>query len=514
MKRKYFTACAAVAFALTTQADVKLASLFTNNMVIQRETQAPVWGRADAGKKVTVSASWGAKAETVAGNDGKWIVKLQTPEAGGPYSLSVKGNNTINLKNILSGDVWLCSGQSNMQFTVGKVINAEEEIEAANYPLIRYFAVDRIATNEPREKCNGNWTPCLPSTVKWFSAVAYFTGRDLHKKLDIPIGLINSSWGGTGVEAWTDKTVQLDDNYTVVTIADMDAEAKTYVYAEAKAVHAKALAKWKTTPKNKRKPWQPQMVPHPYQSQHYPGNLYKGMINPLIPFAIKGSIWYQGEHNTQNSVMAEHYRVNLARLIGNWRDAWKMDFPFYFVQLPNYTKAQKQPVEGGTWPVIRDSFVHVLKTVGNTGMAVTIDIGDAKDIHPRNKQVVGKRMASEILNRTYGKKTPTSPIYSSSVIEGNKVVISFEYSGIGLQAKDGVLKTFAIAGADKKFVAAQAVIEQRDGHDVVVAWSDAVEKPLFVRYAWANNPAEANLFTKEGFPASPFRTDTRSLSKR
>ncbi len=480
MHIKSLIATAAVALTTAVRADVKPAQLFTDNMVIQRETEAPVWGWADAGEQVTVSGSWGAKASSTADANGKWMVKLQTPEAGGPYDLTFKGNNTVVRKDVLSGDVWLCAGQSNMQLTVSKANNSNEEAAKATFPNIRHFRVGKNASVKPAKDSKGSWSVCSPNTVKRFSATAYFTGRGLHKELNVPIGLINSSWGATSIEAWTALEVQKDDPAVQNIMSEMDKNA-----AQKKKIKKK----------------------------NYPGKLFNGMVHPLIPFAIKGAIWYQGEANSHEHIRAEHYRIQLDRLISNWRNAWEQDIPFYFVQLPNFKAAQKNPVETqNVWPVTRDSFIYVLKNTTDTGMAVTIDIGLSKNIHPKNKQDVGARMASTILNKTYGKSTPTSPIFKSCNIIGNKAVIAFDYTGAGLSSKGGELKTFAIAGADKQFVWADAKIEKKDGINVVVVSSNKVKTPVAVRYAWADNPDQCNLYSKEGFPTSPFRTDDWSLA--
>ncbi len=499
------------------QADVKPAQLFTDNMVIQRETNAPVWGWAEAGEKVTVSASWGAEAATTADKDGKWMIKLQTPEAGGPHEIAFTGKNATTCKNVLSGDVWLCSGQSNMEMDVSRCNNPEEEAENSDFPSIRHFKVVRNATKVPAKDCAGDWHICSRETVKSFSAIAYFTGRDLHKELDIPIGLINSSWGGSSVETWTSVEAQKDDPLVKAQIKMYDAYAAKYKQRKARNYFDKAIKEWKEAVKKaeaekKSPPSRPTPMPDPHKHKNCPSNLYNGMINPLVPYAVKGAIWYQGETNSNKVSKAEHYRVQLARLIKSWRAVWNQDLPFYFVQLTNYMKPQSKPVEAeNCWPVTRESFVHVLRNVPDTGMVVAIDTGEEDDIHPKNKQDVGKRMASTILNKTYGKDTPTCPIYMTHRIDGDKIIITFEYTGSGLAVKgEGEeLKTFAIAGADRNFVWAEAKI---NGNDVIVC-SDQVRGPVAVRYAWADNPIDCNLYSNEGFPATPFRTDDWDLTK-
>jgi len=497
----------------TVLADIKPAGLFMDNMVIQRETQAPVWGTADAGEQVTVTGSWGESAQTVADKAGKWSVKLQTPAAGGPYTISFQGKNGVELENVLSGDVWLCSGQSNMQVPVRSTTGAAENIADANYPQIRSFAVARIPVLQEADDCGGEWRVCSPKTARDFSAVAYFTGRELHKNLDVPIGLLTSRWGGTDIEAWTPWTEQAEDSFALASKAEFDEKAKGYSPEKAQARYEQLLTRWKkkvaeAKEKKKRAPRKPTLGSDPHLNQNYPGNLYNGMIHPLAPFAVKGALWYQGENNAQDMAEAEHYRVQLARMVTSWRKVWDQDFPFYSVQLPNFKDPQVNPVElDHAWAMIRESFVHAGEITPDVFTCTMIDLGEAKNIHPRNKEDVGIRMASTILNKTYGKGTPTTPFMKSFKIEGDKVVIQFDDTGSGLVAKGGDLKTFAIAGADKKFVWADAEIVTRNGVEYVAVSSAEVKEPVAVRYAWADNPAECNLYSKEGFPASPFRTD-------
>ena len=501
------------ALSFTAMADVKLAGLFTDNMVIQRETQAAVWGWAEAGEAVSVAGSWGETANTTTDAAGKWKVALQTPVAGGPHTITVTGKNKIQLQNVLSGDVWLCSGQSNMQWTVAQSANADEEAATANYSQIRHLTVGRNSAAEAAADSKGNWTICSPATVKNYSATAYFTGRELHQNLNVPIGLLTSAWGGTCVEAWTSWAEQADDTFAQQRKAGLDAQASKYSPEEAQARYDQQVKGWQkkataAKAQKKRAPRRPRLQTDPRLNQNYPGNLYNGMIHPLLSFAIKGAVWYQGESNAKSLKSAHHYRVQLDRMIRNWRQDWGQDFPFYAVQLPNFKQAQVQPVElDNIWPVIRESFVHVAQNTPDAATCTMIDVGEAKNIHPKNKQDVGRRMASTILNKTYGKGTPTTPFMKSFTVEGRKIVIRFDYTGSGLMAKGRELKSFAIAGADGVFVDAAAKIVTRDGADCVAVLAAGVKQPVALRYAWADNPAECNLYSKEGFPASPFRTD-------
>jgi len=507
------------AVASVAMADIKPAGLFTDNMVIQRETEAPVWGWGDTGEKVTVSGSWGETASTTVGEAGKWTVTLQTPPAGGPFTITIEGNNTVELKNILSGDVWLCSGQSNMQWPVSKALNPAEEAAAADYPQIRSFMVGRVPMTKEAADCQGAWTVCSPETVSDFSATAYFTGRELHKNLNVPIGLLTSCWGGTCVEAWTPLADQSEDAFALQRKAALDTRAEAYTPEQAKVRFEQQLRSWEqksaeAKARKKRAPRRPRLQTDPRLNQNYPGNLYNGMIHPLLSYGIKGAIWYQGEANAKSIESASHYRVQLGRMISTWRREWGQDFPFYAVQLPNFKKPQVNPVEADNiWPMIRESFVHVTQKIPDAYTATMIDVGEAGNIHPKNKQDVGLRMASTILNKTYKKNTPTTPFVESFKVEDGKFVFTFDYTGSGLVARGGELKAFAIAGMDRQFVHADAVIETRNGVDCVVVSSATVEKPAAVRYAWADNPAECNLYSKEGFPASPFRTDSWDNAK-
>ena len=487
------------------RADVRLASLFSDNMIVQRETSAAFWGWAQPGEKIAVTASWGAAASTTAAADGAWRLILKTPAAGGPFTITVKGQNTLELKNVLSGEVWLCSGQSNMGMTVNSVTNASLEIAAANYPQIRLLSVKLTTANEPQKECTvRGWDVCASNTVGSFTAAGYFFGRKLHKDLKVPVGLINSSWGGTCIEAWTSWDAQKDDPAMQALKQSWDERDKTYTpEADKKQFEAakQALAVWQKGDKKTTAP-RPRLQGQPRKSQNYPANLYNAMIHPLVPFAIKGAIWYQGEGN---SGRAKEYRNQMERLIVNWRTQWGSEFPFYFVQLPNFMAPWQNPVEDGGWPQIRESFAKTAKEVPNTGMAITIDIGEEKDIHPKNKQDVGDRLARVALRKTYGLKgfAWNGPVAESCTFKDGKAVIRFDNGGAPLAVKGGgTLLGFALTGADGLTVHADAVIE---GKNTVAVTSPKVPQPVVVHYAWANNPVGVNLANAEGLPASPFR---------
>jgi sialate O-acetylesterase len=497
-----------LAFALPiapAAADVKLAAIFGDHMVVQQGAPAPVWGWADPGE--TVSVTLGDRTgKATADASGKWVIKLEALPAGGPHTLKVQGKNALERTDVLVGEVWLCSGQSNMGMTVSGCLNFDAEAKAADFPKLRMYTVARKTAEEPQADVPGDWKASGPQTVGGFSAAAYFFGRRLHQELGVPVGLINSSWGGTPIQAWTG----VKTHEAVPELAPMLESLKKSIEAwdpeKAKARYEQQVADWKKKSDEAKaagKPFaarRPNAPLDPKLSQNSPGRLYNAMIAPLVPYAIRGAIWYQGEANAGNGPL---YAVQLKAMIGEWRSNWGSEYPFLFVQLPNYQKPQEKPVEGG-WADIREAFLKTLTAVPNTGMAVTIDVGEADNIHPKDKQTVGFRLAQWALAKTYGKPlVPCGPLYKGMKKEGNTIVCEFDCVGGGLVAKDGEkLKGFAIAGADKQFVWAEAKVA---GQAVVVSSPD-VKDPAAVRYAWASNPA-CNLFNKEGLPASPFRTD-------
>ncbi len=488
--------------ALPARADVRLPGFFTDHMVLQRDMPVPIWGWADPGEKVVVSL--GEKtAETTASPEGKWTVKLESMSAGGPHVLKVSGNNTIELKDVLVGEVWLASGQSNMAMSVSGCRDFEQEKAAADLPQIRHVTIARSPAETPQDDCQGQWQVCSPETVGGFSGTAFFFGRELHRELGVPVGLINSSWGGTPVEAWTSVKAQQAHEELRPMLADWQQRVASYDPETAKQQYDQALARWeqaaeKAKAEGKPVPRRPRPPADPRLSAHRPGNLYNGMIAPLCPFAIRGAIWYQGESNSGRSGT---YGLQLATMIGNWRDDWGCEFPFAWVQLPNFMAPQQQPSEGG-WALIREQMLQTL-AVPQTGMAITIELGEAGDIHPKNKQGVGKRLALWALAEVYGKDIVYSgPIYKEMKREGEKIILSFDHVGGGLVAEGGKLRGFAVAGEDRNFVWAEARIEG----DKVVVSSPEVKQPVAVRYGWASNP-DCNLYNKAGLSASPFRTD-------
>ena len=487
---------------------VTLPRVIGSNMVLQRDRQAPIWGWASPGEAIMITLS--AEAEdpvatttAVADADGNWQTELPAMAAGGPYTLRIEGSNTLELTNVLFGEVWVCSGQSNMEWPVSISNNSEEEIAAAMYPKIRLFHIPRVPSGLPQQDVEADWYETTPETIPNFSAVAYYFGRKLYKNLDVPIGLINTSWGGTRIEPWTPPT-GLAGVSGLASISkeveDIQANYRAQLPDKVNAIEAwsaetrKALetdAQLKPMPDNT----------HPLTDHGRPTSLYNGMVHPIVPYGIRGALWYQGESNHQDGII---YYEKMKALINGWREVWGQgDFPFYFVQLAPFNYSNQ---EGGEFflPQLWEAQTAAL-ALPNTGMAVTTDIGNPRDVHPRNKQDVGRRLALWALAKDYGRDdvTYSGPLYKSMTVEGNTIRLAFDHIGSGLTSRDDEpLTRFQIAGEDKEFVEANATI---DGNTVIVS-SDAIENPVAVRFGW-HQSAEPNFMNKEGLPASPFRTD-------
>ncbi|MGQ9650711.1 MAG: sialate O-acetylesterase [Phycisphaerae bacterium] len=490
------------------RAEVKPHALFSDHMVVQQGMPINVWGTAKAGEKVSVKLST-QQASAVADDGGRWSVRLEAMKAEGGLTMIISGDNTITFKNVAVGEVWIASGQSNMQWPVKASTNSEKEIAEANYPDIRLFTVSHVVASKPQTEVQGSWSVCGPETVGDFSAVAYFFGRDLHKAIKVPVGLINTSWGGTPAEAWTSTAVLRSEPGLGSILDSWDARFKEYPAAiEAHiAAYGKAVRQWLKSTEEAEAAGRPMAPPpkvdlpaDPRTSPHRPAGLYNAMIHPLLPFGIKGAIWYQGESNAGR---AFQYRTLFPAMIRNWRRDWgRGDFPFLFVQLAPYQREPGNPPPG-TWPELREAQLLTMLNVPNTAMAVITDVGEEKDIHPKLKQPVGARLALAARALGYGENIEYSgPIYKGMKRDGSKIVLSFDHLGGGLVAKGGPLTGFAIAGADQKFVDARAEIVG----DTVVVFSPEVVEPVAVRYGWANFPV-VNLWNKIDLPASPFRTD-------
>ena len=627
---------------ISTNANVTLPSVFSDNMVLQQKTNAAIWGKADPGSVVKIFTSWNNKKFTAKVDDaGNWKVKVVTPSYGGPYNISVEQGNRIDLKNVLIGEVWLCSGQSNMEMPLagwGKVLNYESEIANANYPQIRLLQAIHVASNLPLNDLkvrNGGWDICSPATVAEFSSTAYFFAKEIYNKTKIPIGLIHSSWGGTIAEAWTSyetlknlpdfaeaakkirdagsgassnfeqnlsewkaalenydvgnknnwqtisyndadwKKINVPGNWEASALPEFDGVVwfrkkvtipEDWITKEVKlslgtidddditwvngvkvgGINSYNTDRVYTVPSSILKPGEniitvriedqvgnggfygdaakiyieengrkislagdwlykisfsmKDVPPRPQDpnSPNRPSVLYNAMLHPIIQYSIRGAIWYQGESNAGR---AYQYRALFAAMIKDWRNKFSSgDFPFYFTQLANFMKKDDQPTPSA-WAELREAQL-ITTSLKNTGMATTIDIGDAADIHPKNKQEVGRRLALIALNKIYGKQNEYSgPLYQSYKKEGNKIVLTFTHAD-GLRVSSGKISGFSIAGADKKFYWADAKIA---GNKVVVS-AKQVPHPVAVRYGWANNP-DVNLFNKANLPALPFRTD-------
>lgn len=467
--------------------------------MLQREAAAPVWGWADPGEQVTVSIA-GQTKSTKADKDGKWMVKLADLKAGGPHALTVKGKNTVTVEDVLIGEVWLGSGQSNMAMTVNRAKDFEQEQAAATHPRIRMFTVASGASATAQPDCKGAWEICSPESVARFSAAAYFFGRELHKALNMPVGLVNSSVGGTPIESWISPEAQARSPELQAFFEAQKTEEAKFDPAAAKVQHAKALERWKEAAakakaEGKPAPRRPQDPIAVRERKGNAGGLFNGKIAPLIPYAIRGAVWYQGEANTVPD-KAPFYQHQLPLLVKDWRERWGYAFPFAWVQLPNYD------APGRDWPTVREAMLKSL-SLPATGMAITMDIGEAGDIHPKNKQDAGKRLALWALAAVYGRKdlSASGPLPAAHKVAGERIEITFKHADGGLVARDGELKGFEVAGADKQWKPAKARIE---GNKVIV-WGTGVKQPVAARYAWENNPA-CNLFNGAGLPASPFRT--------
>ncbi len=440
------------------QSEIRLPAVIGTNMVLQQQSAVSIWGWADPGEKIIIRTSWGNKTDsTLTPSNGKWKIIIQTPIAGGPYTIQLKGSNTIILENVMIGEVWLCSGQSNMEWSArNNNKQSIEEAPKATNTQIRFFHVPRTSAEYPQEDCRAGWKVCNPEDMKRFSSIGYFFGKKLNQELKLPVGLINSSWGGTPAETWTPKEV-----------VESDADLKT----------ASDILK--------PVPWGP----------IEPGKLYNGMLSPITNYTIAGAIWYQGESNVSTAYM---YKKLLSSMIESWRKQWGKEFPFYLVQIAPY--AYGNQYEG---PMLREAQSQV--NLSKTGMVVISDLVDnVSDIHPQNKKDVAIRLANLALALTYGEVSGPFkyPTYRSMKVENDKIHIHFDNAESGLVTKNGDATDFQIAGEDKVFYKAIAKI---DGNGIVVS-SPSVRKPVAVRFGFKSK-SMPNLFSKEGLPVNLFRTD-------
>ncbi len=447
------------------QTELLLPSVFSDNMVLQQKSEVEIWGWAELGEEVRITGSWNnADAViTTANNYGRWKATIKTGEAGGPYTLDFIGNRRITLENVMLGEVWICSGQSNMEWCVNHgVINGEEEAANAGYPGIRIFHIPKIADEYPQRDCRSRWAECSPSTMRTSSAVGYFFGREIHQKLDVPVGLIVSAWGGSPAEIWLRKEL-------VETDPDLHKAAGRFCESQ--------------------------------DLPNQPGSAHNGMIAPLVPYGVAGAIWYQGESNVQAS---QTYGKLFRKLIESWREDFGEELPFYYVQIAPF----KYELPEDKAYLLREQQAEAM-TIPNTGMVVISDlVDDVTDIHPPNKLDVGKRLANWALAETYGLpvKAYKSPVYKSMKIEKNKIRIFFHNADQGLFCPDKKITHFRIAGDERKFVEAEAKI---DGNTIVVS-NKKIRQPVAVRFAF-DNASIPNLYSKEGLPVSLFRTDNREV---
>ena len=484
-------------------AGFRLAAPISDHMVLQREKPVAVWGWADAGESVTVTFAGQSKSAT-AGADGKWTLKLDALAASAePRTLVVTGKDghKLEVQDILVGEVWLGSGQSNMAMTVAGCNRFPEEKAAANFPLIRHYQESSTHSTKPEAEGKGTWKACTPDNVGGFSAVLYFFGREIHREVGVPVGLVNTSVGGTPIESWVSAEAQSSDPETK---ANFDAKLKDHLaFDEAKApeLHQKQMAIWKAAVAKAKAEGKTFVTPAPKDPlamrrfKGGPAGLYNGKVANLAPYTLRGMLWYQGEGNAGNPGL---YAKQLSQLVTSWRTLWQDEVPFAWVQLPNYRDSDSE-----SWPRVRESMMKVL-ALPKTGMAITLDIGDPKDIHPKNKQDVGLRLSYWALASVYGRKVPaiSGPLPAGDKVEGSSVRVSLKHAE-GLKTRDGgAVRGFRVAGADKVWKLATARI---DGTDVVVS-SPEVSAPVAVRYAWAENP-DCNLVNGAGLPATSFRTD-------
>lgn len=482
------------------RADVTLAPLFRDHAVLQRDKAVKVWGWAEPGEKVQV-AFGGQKVETVADAAGRWTTELAAmPASGESRDLTVTGKNTVVVKDVVVGEVWLCSGQSNMVWQVAKVMDAKKEMETSTYPLIRQFLVERTPMEKPADMVGGSWALSAPGAIRDFTAVGYFFAREMHQFLKVPVGIINSSWGGTPIESWLSQAT-LDGDPDFAPVAERWKQALTE-YPALKAKYDADLAKWteqeaaaraKGEEFKRSKPREPGGA----NSSQTPSALYNGMINPLAPYTLRGVLWYQGENNSGRS---REYHKLFPTLITTWRARFEQpELPFFWVQLANFKQLKDET--GLTWAYLREAQTSTL-SLPHTGQAITIDIGNPDDIHPTNKQEVGRRLALIAKAKLFGQGVEFSgPVLEKAERAGTSIKLTFSHAAGGLDLRGEPL-AFQVAGADKKFIPAKARLE---GEALVVEAPEVVA-PKFVRYAWVNSP-EACLFNRDGLPAPPFEAE-------
>ena len=495
-------------------AELSVPHFFSDHMILQRERAAAIWGKADAGAEVTVSFK-GKSASAKTAADGKWRAQIETGAAdakGAALTISA-GAEKIEIQDVLVGEVWFASGQSNMFYTMNRSPEYAGLIAESNHPALRMFNAPLVTAEENQEDIDGSWKAATPETVPDYSAVAFFFARKLHLELGVPVGVIKSAWGGKPVETFTSREALNTLPGTKALVEAMLKDEASFDQAKADAAYAIKLEQWKATmaaakgkPEvdRKRLPKKPDAPKRPLLTEGRPGVLYAAMIHPFVGYTMRGAIWYQGEGNARPGAVP--YDQTLPLMINDWRKRWADEFSFYYVQLASYHAPSTEPGTPDSWALTQDRMRLVLATTPKTGMAVTNDVGEANDIHPKNKKDPGERLACWALVKDYGKQLLYSgPLFKSSEVKDGAIRVTFDQAGEGLKSRDGgALKRFEIAGADKKWKWADAKI---DGNDAVIVSSAEVKAPVAVRYAWAANPEGSNLVNSDGLPASVFRTD-------
>lgn len=500
--KKLFLKAVSILFFANFATAVSLPSIISNNMVLQRNETVPIWGWGESGEKITIKFS-GQTKETFVDKNGKWRVDLEPMKASSsPLSMIIQGKNRLEIKNILIGEVWVCCGQSNMAFKLRRVTEVGKFVKSANCPELRLCKITGSPSGLPLENTTGNWTTCSPKTAIDFSAVGYFYGREIQKELNIPVGMIYNAVGGTRIQQWTPMSgykscPKLHKKYQE--LANINQK-----YREALPGKLDKLEKWTMQTRNALKTNNPIPSPdfpeHPLTPKWGPTNLFNALVNPIIPFAVRGVIWYQGESNWTDGAF---YHIRMKALINGWRQEWQQkNLPFYFVQLPPHNYGRITTLRCKL-PEIWDAQRRTL-SIPDTGMAVTTDLGDLNDVHPKNgKDIVAHRLALWAMAKTYNRTNLiySGPIFKTMQKEGSKVRINFDFAESGLKSKNGKEPDwFEIAGRDKLFVKANAKI---DGNSVIV-WNDKVSQPEYVRFGW-DQAASPNLINNTGLPASPFQ---------
>ena len=514
MKRILTLLAVALLLPSVVRAEISLPKFFGNHMVLQRDVDAAIWGSAEPGSNVTVEFK-GQTATATADAAGKWRAKIATGAAdpNGAVLTIQSGGDTHTIDDVLVGEVWFASGQSNMVFPMNRVPAYADLLTKADHPQIRMFNAPTVTAVQPQDDIDGEWTLCSPETAPGYSAVAFFFARKLHQELAIPIGVIKSAWGGKPVETFTSREALNASPGTKALVDQVLALDASYDDEKAQVAYLARLDQWEAAAAERRKqpadqrkrlPRKPAKPKRPLDTEGKPGVLFNSMIHPFVGYTMRGAIWYQGEANAKPGAVP--YDQTLPLMINDWRKRWNDDFSFYFVQLANFRTPSTEPGTPDDWALLQDRMRLVLGTTPKTGMAIINDVGEANDIHPKNKKDPGERLALWALAKDYGREIVYSgPLYESFELENNAVIVKFDQAGDGLKSRDGEpLARFEIAGKDRMWHWADAEIH---GKDEVAVSSPDVGQPVAVRYAWASNPEGANLVNSEGLPASVFRTD-------